>query len=241
MMNKLLLLFCSFLLLFISSPAAAKSGDQVLGPDELLAIFMDILQPDIPSRIEDIRITEFSSSPDRVILGPGTISCHPERRLSGQLSPGKKFIKVIVMLNGNETARIKMYGTVHFFNTVTITTASLPRHKIITEDDLATDFREVSFLAENFIERPDLAVGKELKRSLGSGAVIYRNFLKSPALVKRGDMVTILAAGRGIKVTTPGEVKNTAALGEMVRVKNLMSRQIIHARVVGRGVVQVEL
>lgn len=240
-MNKLLLLFCCFLLLSVSAPVAAKSGDQVLGPDELQAIFVDILQPDIPSRIEDISITDFSSSPKQVILGPGKISWHAEQRASGQLSPGKKFIKVIVKLNGNESAGIKMYGTVHFFNTVIITTASLARHKIISEDDLATDFREVSFLADNFIERPELAVGKELKRSLGNGAVIYRNFLKSPALVKRGDKVTILAAGHGIKVTTPGEVKNTAGLGEMVRVKNLMSRQLIHARVVGKGVVRVEL
>jgi flagella basal body P-ring formation protein FlgA len=240
-MNKLLILLNCFLLFISIYPAAAAGRDQILGPDELQAIFMDIIQADIPARIEDIQVSDFSSRPERIILPPGKISYQPTRKLSGQLSPGKKFITVTVNIADKKSVRIKMYGTVHFFNTVVITSAPLPRHKKITEDDINTDFREVSYLADNFIDLPDLAIGKELKRSLGKGSVLYQNFLKNPALVKRGDMVTIIAANHGVKVTTPGKVKNTGGMGEMVRVKNLTSRRTIQARVIGKGMVQVDL
>ncbi|MCK5228635.1 MAG: flagella basal body P-ring formation protein FlgA, partial [Desulfobulbaceae bacterium] len=39
--------------------------------------------------------------------------------------------------------------------------------------------------------------------------------------------------------TVPGEVRNSGAIGELVRVKNLMSRKEILARVLDSGTVEV--
>ncbi|MHB1379870.1 MAG: flagella basal body P-ring formation protein FlgA [Desulfurivibrionaceae bacterium] len=43
-----------------------------------------------------------------------------------------------------------------------------------------------------------------------------------------------------MKITAPGEARNSGALGEMIRVKNLTSRREIHARVTGVGLVEAE-
>ena len=240
-MNKILLCISFFHLLMPAFLGAAEPGQQILGPNELQEIFIEILQTDIPDRIEDIRISDFSSQPGKLIVPAGKISFQPERPRKSPLSPGKKFLTGHILAGNQKCAKVKMYGTVHFFNTVVLTVTPLSRHTIIEKNDLTTDFREVSFLADNFIDNPGLAVGKELKRSIAGGALLYSNFLKNPPLVKRGDKVTIIATSGAIKITAPGKVKNTAGLGEAVQVKNLMSRKMLQATVIGKGQVQVEL
>jgi flagella basal body P-ring formation protein FlgA len=49
-----------------------------------------------------------------------------------------------------------------------------------------------------------------------------------------------MAKSKAIQITAPGEAKNSGALGEMIRVKNLMSRREIHARVLDVGLVEAE-
>ncbi len=239
--NKIMFCISFFHLLMPAFLFAAEPGQQILGPNELQEIFIEILQPDIPGRIEDIRISDFSSQPEKLLLPAGKINFQPERPQQGPLSPGKKFLSGHILAGNQKCAKVKMYGTMHFFNTVVLTATPLARHTIIEKNDLTTDFREVSFLADNFIDNPALAVGKELKRSIVGNAILYSNFLKNPPLVKRGDKVTITATSGAIKITAPGEVKNTAGMGESVRVKNLMSRRMLQATVVGKGQVQVEL
>ncbi len=241
-MNKLLLFICCFLLL---GPAAGSAGQgresRVLGPHELREKFLDILKPYIPARIEEIRTSEFSSKPAEIIIPAGPTSFQPGRLQNGLLSPGKKFMTVRVLVDNREYAKVKMYGTVHFFNTVVVTNSPLARHTIIEEEQLTTEFRDVSFLPDNFIADPGLAVGLETTRSLGKGAVFYSNFLKNPTLVRRGDRVTITAKNGAVKVSAPGEIRNSGGLGETVQVKNLLSRQIVQATVIDKDTVRVEL
>ena len=61
-----------------------------------------------------------------------------------------------------------------------------------------------------------------------------------PPLVKRGDMVVIVAEAEGLKVTAIGEVKSAGRLGERVKVVNLDSDKRLSARVMDNKTVKVE-
>jgi flagella basal body P-ring formation protein FlgA len=63
--------------------------------------------------------------------------------------------------------------------------------------------------------------------------------VEAPPLVRRGDLVTILALAGRISVSVPGEMRDSGVKGEVVRVKNLMSRREILARVVDKNTVRV--
>ncbi|OGR08393.1 MAG: flagella basal body P-ring formation protein FlgA, partial [Deltaproteobacteria bacterium RIFOXYD12_FULL_50_9] len=86
---------------------------------------------------------------------------------------------------------------------------------------------------------PGIAIGKRLNTSLTAGAILYAALLTSPPLVARGDLVTIQIRTANLLVTVPGEVRNGGAAGDLVRVKNLMSRKEIFARVIDPGTVEV--
>ena len=95
-------------------------------------------------------------------------------------------------------------------------------------------------LDAGLLQDPKQAVGQKLKLSMPAGAVLYAQNLDAPPLVNRGERVTIMAKSQAIQITAPGEARNSGALGEMVRVKNLTSRREIQARVLSAGVVETE-
>jgi flagella basal body P-ring formation protein FlgA len=55
--------------------------------------------------------------------------------------------------------------------------------------------------------------------------------LAPPAVVRRGDVVLLIAETAGLRITTTGEVRQDAARGEQVRVLNVSSQ----TEVVGRA------
>ncbi|MCK9294727.1 MAG: flagellar basal body P-ring formation chaperone FlgA [Desulfobulbaceae bacterium] len=240
----LVILFCLFL---PQAPLQAGAGQdttsaagKVLAQGDLQEIFTKIIKENIPRHIEEFRVSDFSSQPDSLKVPEGKLSYH----LTNQIlcaSPGKKFISVVLAVDDKECGKVKMYANLHFWGTVLLASHSLSRRSILSPGDIETDFRDISMLGDNLISNPDQAIGKQLYKSLRAGDLVFAHLLKNPPLVKRGDLVTIIAKNGGLQVSAPGEAKNAGGIGEIVRVKNLMSRRVLQARVVDEGVVEVDL
>ncbi|MBI5557539.1 MAG: flagellar basal body P-ring formation protein FlgA [Deltaproteobacteria bacterium] len=238
---RILVILLSLLFLCIISQAAcgAEAG-RILAQGDLQQIFTEIIRANIPDHIEDIRISDFSSQPDTLSLARGeiTYSLTDEPDCA---SPGKKFIAAVLAVNNKEYGKVKMQGDLHFLGTVVIASRPLPKNGIINSDDVKTDFRDISMLGGDLIRSPEQALDKQTNKSLRTGDILFGQLLNNPPLVKRGDRVTILAKRGSVQVTVPGEVKNTGARGETVRVKNLMSHRVLDARVVEEKLVEIDL
>ncbi len=241
-MNKLhsFLILVGTILCMSVSVSAAEQHRTIIEQSELQDFFVDILAANIPDHVEEINVTNFSSTPATITVPAGRISYRSTKNTSS-LSPGKKFITAVILVNNQEQATVKMYGDVHFWGNVISAAGPLSRRTILTKDDLVTEFMDISMLGDGIIADVDDIIGKQTKKSLMSGAVLYSRYLKNPALVKRGDLVTILATVGSLRVTVPGEIKNTGGLGDTVRVKNMMSRRTLQARVIDEGLVEIEL
>ncbi len=212
----------------------------VVGQNEFREFFTETLYRNISADVEEIQVTNFASHPANITVPQGKIVYRPVS-IPRFVSPGKKFISAVVTVNGSEYGRVKMHGDVHFWGRVVCLSRSVKRNTILGRDDIETDFREISMLGDDVIRNPARAVGKKLKKSLRPGSVLHSSYLRTPSLVKRGDLVTIVAQNGTLQVSAPGEVRNEGGLGEMVKVKNLMSRRLLQARVVDKGRVEVEL
>ena len=53
-------------------------------------------------------------------------------------------------------------------------------------------------------------------------------------------MVTILADSGQIHVSVPGKARSAGALGDIIKVKNMLSRREIYAKIINQDEVQVE-
>ena len=99
---------------------------------------------------------------------------------------------------------------------------------------------DLADLPANVLSDPEAAIGKRTKRALGAQMPLRADSIELPPLVKRGDLVTIIAESNKLKITTLGQVKRKGRLGERIPVVNLDSKKLLHATVVDANTVKVE-
>ncbi|MFN2303459.1 MAG: flagellar basal body P-ring formation chaperone FlgA, partial [Anaerolineales bacterium] len=87
----------------------------------------------------------------------------------------------------------------------------------------------------------DEVIGMRLRRPIRRDETLSPSNLKPRLLVKRGDIVTILAEIKGLTVRVNGNALTDGHRGDEIRVKNQRSKRILQAEVIGPGTVRVRL
>ncbi len=234
--------YLSIVLIFLSCACfatASQATDLSLTSDEMAAMFREVVTKDSPWPATDLEIKNFSSIPAQIDLPMGQVSYQILSQDHGGLL-GQKNISLLLTIDGQPKAKVKMHGDVHRYGDIIITSRRLPRHTIISPDDLAVARRDLTMFAHDLIPSKEAAIGQRLTTNLRSGAVLFARNLKKMPLIERGDLVTIRASTKNLQVSVQGEARNQGAKDDTVRVKNLMSRKIIIARVVESGLVEVD-
>jgi flagella basal body P-ring formation protein FlgA len=131
-------------------------------------------------------------------------------------------------------------STIEIFTRVVVTKKPLGRHKPITEDDIEMQKMDLAQLPSDVITDPEVVLGQRTRRAIGSHTVLRSNLVEFPPLVRRGDVVVILAETGGLKITTVGQVKKKGRLGERIPVMNFDSKKVLYARVLDANTVKVE-
>ncbi len=82
-------------------------------------------------------------------------------------------------------------------------------------------------------------IGMEARQAIQVGEVILSDKVQSPVLVKRGDLVSVISHGSGIRVRTTARARQDGAKGELVQVESLETRDQYDVRVTGHREVAV--
>lgn len=225
----------------LACPLSGQTAETIAAPElaALENIFSEVVLKDSPWPREDVQITGFSVRPLAMALPTGSFDYRITQKPT-DTRPGKKQVTAAILQEGKEQGQVKMSGNLRLFGTTVSTTKRLNRNDIIASDDIVAKRQDISMLDAGLVQDPKQALGQKLKTSLPAGAILYAQAIDAPSLVNRGERVTIVAKSQAIQITAPGEAKNSGALGEMVRVKNLTSRREIQARVLSAGVVEAE-
>jgi flagella basal body P-ring formation protein FlgA len=76
-------------------------------------------------------------------------------------------------------------------------------------------------------------VGMEASQAIAAGDVIFTDKVQAPELVKRGELIKVVAQGGGIRVSTTARARQDGARGELVQLESLETREVYDARVTG--------
>ena len=207
--------------------------------NDLNAFFHAALSRETDMVDEEIVIANFSSQPDHIALPDGFLEMEPMNHLHANL-PGSKSISFKVLVDNRETAEVTMKGTVEWHGYVVCLANSLERNSIIAHGDIRLEKHDISRGRDTLIRNPEEVVGKRLKATLRKGDCLYEEILDAPMLIKRGDAVKILARSDNLSISLSGEARSSGAAGETIRVKNIMSRKLLEARVIDRGLVEID-
>ena len=80
-----------------------------------------------------------------------------------------------------------------------------------------------------------------MSRSLSAGDVLTDQHVERIPIVKRGELVRILARGDLFEVTTEGTAMQDGGKGDLIRVKNVDSGKVIRGYVINSGLIEVGL
>jgi flagella basal body P-ring formation protein FlgA len=201
-------------------------------------IISNFLIQNISQKNKNLRIKEIQV-PEEVLLSKGQIS-YKVTAADNQPLRGKCSIAVEFSINGYDQKKIWASATIQVLGPVVVTRKPLGRYKPIGGDDIELKTMDLSDLPDDVITDTEEVLGKRTKRAIGAQVPLRADTVELPPLVKRGDLVVIVAESKGLKITTRGQVKKKGRLGEQIPVVNLDSNKVLYARVIDANTVKVD-
>ena len=186
----------------------------------------------------EVKVAELTISADRTLpKGRATYRVLPPRHMR---SLGTVPLSVVFDVDGRFQKTIRATARVEALAPVVVAARPIGRLKPISTDDLKMEKMNLVELPTGVMTDADDIIGKRARRNIDAGDILRPDLIEMPPLVKRGDMVVIVAESEGIKVTATGEVKSDGLRGEQVKVVNLDSNKRFSARVVDKKTVMVD-
>ncbi|MFK5954407.1 MAG: flagellar basal body P-ring formation chaperone FlgA [Desulfobacterium sp.] len=150
-------------------------------------------------------------------------------------------LKAEVRVNGVLQNKVTLCAWLDIFETVVCVSHNLKRGRVIQQEDLYLERRNISGMADDVVLDLNQVVGLMAKHNIKADDVLKQWVLKRNPVVKRGDMVTILVQSGGMRITVPGKVLSDGFKGQAISVLNTMSNKKIFARVIDTSTVQVDI
>lgn len=220
-------------------PGAIVDQDHQTIPEERFReLLMDYLCLRLEKGASDIAISRFKVVGNRPV---------PQGKLHFEVFQKDKtglagYVRVVALVNvdGVTRTKVRLSCWVDIFDPVVCITRNLKRGEIIEDDDLYLARKNISHLSPRILTDMSKVVGLMVKHNVREDACLKEWMLERPPIVRKGDMVTILAESDELRLTVPGMVLEKGYLGERVRVRNVMTRKEIYAKIINTSTAVVD-
>ena len=216
------------------SSAAEK---QTLTAEEIKQGATDFLFRTLPWEKEQLEIEIFYHG-GKITLPSGEKLLIYKGR-GGTKNVGRIPITLEIKVDGIFQKRIGINSRVMVSQEVVKTTRQIKKGEIFTTDNIHIETIKTERLLGNTIKNIKDALGYEAVNYLPNGRPLLRRSIKKPALGSKGNKIMILAQKGGMKITTPGILKEDGYKDAMVQVLNIESKKIIYGRLVDSNTVKV--
>ncbi len=138
-------------------------------------------------------------------------------------------------LNG-KTVRVR----IEIAMDVVVSAKFLRKNVKIERGDIRLVKRWFNRLPSNIISSPDAVVGMKLRTNIKPNAEITGNMVRTIPIVKKGKPVRIVFENGPMRITAIGLSEQDGMHGELIKIRNASSKNMIYARVTGNSLVKVE-
>jgi len=146
-----------------------------------------------------------------------------------------------VQCAGSSPWKVHVPARVVVYQRVVVAARSMARGSVLTAGDIELAERDTSSLPAGFLLQTEHAFGNRLRRDINAGKPLSPGMLETPALVKRGQQVTLEAGSGGMVVRMAGVAKADGIKGQVIPVENTRSRRVVHGVVRTGRTVEVPL
>ena len=115
------------------------------------------------------------------------------------------------------------------FQQVAVAARPLARGNILAPGDIILTESDTGLLSRGFIVNPDHVMGQKLRRAIQAGDPITPSALETPAIIKRGQLVSLEARTGGLNVRMQGTAKSDGIIGQVIEFENQSSKRVVQA------------
>jgi flagella basal body P-ring formation protein FlgA len=206
--------------------------------EKIKKVILDFVYGMVPRDKERARVKKVHVSSNVVL---------PEGKVTYSVVPPKNMdflgtipLSVLFKVNGNFQKKVWATVNIEVLTEMVVTKRPLRRHQLITEDDIQLKEMDLAEVKSNSVTNYEEVLGKRTKRAIKANEVLRTDHIELPPLVRRGDVVSIIAESDGLMITALGEVRKRGCRGERIRVVNLDSKKGIYGRVLDANTVKVD-
>lgn len=140
------------------------------------------------------------------------------------------------LMNWNVTVQV----TISTETAVIVANRPISMGSPIGQDDISVEVRRFPGTVRCCATNPEEVIGLLARRSIPVAGVIPLDAIEQAPAIKRGEIVTVVAALPGLEIRSSGIALGDARPGETVRVRHSTSSKVIQARADTPGVVRVD-
>jgi flagella basal body P-ring formation protein FlgA len=148
--------------------------------------------------------------------------------------------RVLVMVDGQAVKKVTAPATIEVWSDVVMAAKPLGKFQPIHADDILIKKMNLARVPANVIASAEQVLGRRANRNIAMNSILRSDQVEMAPVIKRGDVVQVIAESQVLKVTAKGLAKENGAKGDRIQVMNLGSKKIIYALVVDGQTVQVE-
>jgi flagella basal body P-ring formation protein FlgA len=153
---------------------------------------------------------------------------------------GPVSFSVSFSVRGHLVKKISVPATIEVWSDVIVAAKPLGRNQPVSPGSIKVVRMNLSRAPANAILSKEQVVGMRVNRSIAANSILRSDQIEIPPVVKRGDLVQVLAQSKGMKISVKGVAKQNGGVGERIRVQNMRSKRIIYAQVLDDQTVQVD-
>ncbi len=213
---------------------------QRIEPDEILRAAEDVLRALLKDEGETDATWEPLARPAPAIVPAGRSSNELVADLpSGRLKPASAFFRVDVKVDGETAASVPVSFRLHRYRDALVLVRPVARGEALSPEVLGIRRIDVAGRPTPPFRSPNDVAGLVAARDLKAGTVLGPGDLMKPAVVRKGDLVTVVAVSGHVKVTTRGFAQRDGAKDDVIPVRIGAKRTPVFGRVFGTGIVVV--
>jgi flagella basal body P-ring formation protein FlgA len=219
--------------------AEVVRGVAQLPKEKIHEVVLAYIRQALPLKNVNVRVKEIQFKNDTILpKGVATFKVEPpgNRDLSGKVP-----LAVSIYVGGKLEKKVWAVADIEVLKEVIVAKRPLGRNREITENDIELKEMETANLPSNALTDYGDILGKRTRKTIDVNAVLRADMIEFPPVVKRGDVVVVVAESGGLRITALGVVKEREGReGERIRVENLDSKKGIYAQVVDSKTVKVD-
>ncbi|MFH2060643.1 MAG: flagellar basal body P-ring formation chaperone FlgA [Pseudomonadota bacterium] len=144
-----------------------------------------------------------------------------------------------LLIDGKKVDRATVKGSVAIYEDVLHTSKPFKKGEAIPREDLYVEKKNIFDLDSDYTSNFQTIDKKILKTGIKKGDYLKASLLCEPFLVKKGDMVTLVARNENLLILTTGICKEDGFENNLVRVENLNSGELVRGIVKDKSRVEV--